>query len=134
MNEPLPEKMTICVLCNSGIDGCLTIRPALPKVYSWPTSRGSREEYKIFIIEEHHHKMGYSDDVSNFHIRVSFANSGQERAPEGMELVGYDSESERYTWKDLSDDSLWVSPPKTKYGKMTPSMNTRNGSSCRDAN
>jgi len=42
-----------------------------------------------------------------------------------MELEGYDSESERYIWKDLSDGSLWESPPRTKYGKMRPSMNTR---------
>ena len=40
------------------------------------------------------------------------------RLPEGMKLIGYDSDSERYYFRD-TDGSLWVGSPGSEFGQMT---------------
>lgn len=50
--------------------------------------------------------------------RFSRYDTDEERLPEGMTRVGYDADTEVYTFQD-SDGSLWESAPGCRYGKLT---------------
>ncbi len=45
------------------------------------------------------------------------------RLPEGMERIGYDSDTGRYTFRD-SDGSIWEGPQGAEYGEMTRGAST----------
>ncbi|PSR76865.1 hypothetical protein BD289DRAFT_167831 [Coniella lustricola] len=49
-------------------------------------------------------------------------DSDQERLPEGMVRVGYDADTQVYTFRDV-DGSLWEGPPGCQYGHMTKVAN-----------
>lgn len=49
-------------------------------------------------------------------------DSDQERLPEGMIRVGYDADTEVYTFRD-ADGSLWEGPPGCQYGHLTKVAN-----------
>ena len=44
------------------------------------------------------------------------------RLPEGTTRVGYDADTQTYTYKDSSDGSLWEGPAGSRYGKLTRGM------------
>lgn len=50
--------------------------------------------------------------------RYSSYDSDDERLPEGMRRVGYDADTQTYTYRD-SDGSLWEGPPGARYGHLT---------------
>lgn len=50
--------------------------------------------------------------------RFSRYDSDEERLPEGMTRVGYDADTQVYTFQD-SDGSLWESAPGCEYGQLT---------------
>ncbi|KAH7402244.1 hypothetical protein DE146DRAFT_460006 [Phaeosphaeria sp. MPI-PUGE-AT-0046c] len=56
-------------------------------------------------------------DIS--HATTINADQDQSRLPEGMERVGYDADTERYTFRD-ADGSLWESAPGSRYGQLRP--------------
>lgn len=41
------------------------------------------------------------------------------RLPDGMTRIGYDADTQTYTFRDNSDGSLWEGPPGCEYGRMT---------------
>lgn len=45
-------------------------------------------------------------------------DSDDERLPEGMTRVGYDADTQTYTFRD-ADGSLWESAPGNEYGRLT---------------
>lgn len=45
-------------------------------------------------------------------------DTDDERLPEGMVRVGYDADTQVYTFRD-TDGSLWEGPPGCQYGRMT---------------
>lgn len=49
-------------------------------------------------------------------------DTDDERLPEGMVRVGYDADTQVYTFRD-SDGSLWEGPPGCQYGRMTKVAN-----------
>ncbi|KAL7931615.1 carbohydrate-binding module family 50 protein [Trichoderma chlorosporum] len=50
--------------------------------------------------------------------RFSRYDTDEERLPEGMTRVGYDADSQVYTFQD-ADGSLWESAPGNQYGHLT---------------
>ncbi|KAM0558058.1 hypothetical protein ACHAPJ_005225 [Fusarium lateritium] len=50
--------------------------------------------------------------------RFSRYDTDEERLPEGMERVGYDADSQTYTFRD-ADGSYWESAPGNQYGHLT---------------
>uniref|UniRef100_A0A8H7TT85 Carbohydrate-binding module family 50 protein n=1 Tax=Bionectria ochroleuca TaxID=29856 RepID=A0A8H7TT85_BIOOC len=50
--------------------------------------------------------------------RFSQYDTDEERLPEGMSRVGYDADTEVYTFKD-ADGSYWESAPGNRYGRLT---------------
>lgn len=50
--------------------------------------------------------------------RFSHLDTDEERLPEGMVRVGYDSDTQTYTFRD-ADGSLWEGPPGSTYGRLT---------------
>ncbi|KAF5020659.1 hypothetical protein F66182_7315 [Fusarium sp. NRRL 66182] len=50
--------------------------------------------------------------------RFSRYDTDEERLPEGMERVGYDADSQVYTFRD-ADGSYWESAPGNQYGHLT---------------
>jgi hypothetical protein len=50
--------------------------------------------------------------------RFSRYDTDDERLPEGMTRVGYDADTQVYTFQD-SDGSLWESAPGNQYGQLT---------------
>ncbi|KAI1103752.1 hypothetical protein F4804DRAFT_332929 [Jackrogersella minutella] len=50
--------------------------------------------------------------------RYAHLDTDAERLPEGMTLIGYDSDDQSYTYRD-TDGSIWKSAPGTRYGKLT---------------
>lgn len=50
--------------------------------------------------------------------RFSQYDTDEERLPEGMTRVGYDADTEVYTFQD-SDGSYWESAPGNRYGHLT---------------
>ena len=50
--------------------------------------------------------------------RRSRYDSNDERLPEGMTRVGYDADTQVYTYQD-ADGSLWESAPGCEYGQLT---------------
>jgi LysM domain len=49
--------------------------------------------------------------------RFSQYDSDSERLPEGMTRVGYDADTQTYTYKD-SDGSYWEGPAGARYGRL----------------
>lgn len=49
-------------------------------------------------------------------------DTDDERLPEGMVRVGYDADTQVYTFRD-TDGSLWEGPPGCQYGRMTKVTN-----------
>lgn len=45
-------------------------------------------------------------------------DTDEERLPDGMTRVGYDADTQVYTFRD-TDGSLWEGPPGCEYGRMT---------------
>ncbi|KAG5984815.1 hypothetical protein E4U55_003033 [Claviceps digitariae] len=50
--------------------------------------------------------------------RPSACDSDQDRLPEGMRRVGYDADTQVYTFQD-GDGSYWESVPGCQYGQLT---------------
>ncbi|OAQ74196.1 peptidoglycan-binding LysM domain-containing protein [Pochonia chlamydosporia 170] len=50
--------------------------------------------------------------------RFSRYDTDEERLPEGMTRVGYDADTQVYTFKD-ADGSYWESAPGCQYGQLT---------------
>ena len=50
--------------------------------------------------------------------RFSRYDTDEERLPEGMSRVGYDADTQVYTFRD-SDGSYWESAPGNQYGNLT---------------
>lgn len=50
--------------------------------------------------------------------RFSRYDTDDERLPEGMERVGYDADTQTYTYRD-SDGSYWEGAPGNQYGQLT---------------
>lgn len=50
--------------------------------------------------------------------RFSQYDTDEERLPEGMERIGYDADTEVYTFQD-ADGSYWESAPGNRYGQLT---------------
>ncbi|KAL7785887.1 hypothetical protein V8C37DRAFT_393356 [Trichoderma ceciliae] len=50
--------------------------------------------------------------------RYSRRDADEERLPEGMSRVGYDADTEVYTFQD-ADGSYWESAPGSQYGRLT---------------
>ncbi|KAF5664474.1 peptidoglycan-binding domain-containing protein [Fusarium heterosporum] len=50
--------------------------------------------------------------------RFSRYDTDEERLPEGMQRVGYDADSQVYTFRD-ADGSYWESAPGNQYGQLT---------------
>jgi hypothetical protein len=44
------------------------------------------------------------------------------RLPEGMTRIGYDSDTERYTYYDKENGSYWEGPEGAKYGQLRRCM------------
>ncbi|TDZ17945.1 hypothetical protein C8034_v010162 [Colletotrichum sidae] len=62
--------------------------------------------------------------------RFSRYDTDEERLPEGMQRVGYDADSQVYTYQD-ADGSYWEGAPGNQYGQLTQvsagGRETRNG-------
>lgn len=52
--------------------------------------------------------------------RYSRLDSDEERLPENMTRIGYDADTQRYQYKDTTDDSYWEGPPGSQYGVLRP--------------
>ena len=50
--------------------------------------------------------------------RFSHYDTDEERLPDGMTRVGYDADTQVYTFRDV-DGSLWNSAPGCQYGQLT---------------
>lgn len=50
--------------------------------------------------------------------RFSRYDTDEERLPEGMQRVGYDADTQVYTFQDV-DGSYWESAPGCQYGQLT---------------
>ncbi|KFA78262.1 hypothetical protein S40288_02692 [Stachybotrys chartarum IBT 40288] len=50
--------------------------------------------------------------------RFSHYDTDEERLPEGMKRVGYDADTQVYTFRD-ADGSFWESAPGCEYGRLT---------------
>ncbi|KAM5356817.1 hypothetical protein ACJ41O_003463 [Fusarium nematophilum] len=50
--------------------------------------------------------------------RFSHYDTDEERLPEGMTRVGYDADTQVYTFRD-ADGSYWESAPGSRYGQLT---------------
>jgi hypothetical protein len=50
--------------------------------------------------------------------RFSHYDTDEERLPEGMQRIGYDADTEIYTYRD-ADGSIWEGPPGSRYGHLT---------------
>ena len=48
---------------------------------------------------------------------VHLRNAQDENLPHGMHRVGYDADSQTYTYQD-ADGSLWESEPAMEYGRL----------------
>lgn len=51
--------------------------------------------------------------------RFSRYDTDDERLPDGMTRVGYDADTQVYTFQDSSDGSYWESAPGNQYGQLT---------------
>lgn len=63
--------------------------------------------------------------------RFSHYDTDEERLPEGMQRVGYDADTQVYTFRD-ADGSYWESAPGCQYGRLTRVSGARNSSSSDD--
>ena len=46
-----------------------------------------------------------------------YTSTDQDRLPEGMTRIGYDADTQTYTFKD-ADGSYWESAPGNEYGRL----------------
>lgn len=54
--------------------------------------------------------------------RWSHYDTDEERLPEGMTRVGYDADTQVYTYRD-ADGSYWEGAPGSQYGRLTKVSN-----------
>ena len=64
------------------------------------------------------------DEVSGTELRLrcptlTVWSKDEYRLPEGMRRVGYDADTQRYTFQD-SDGSYWEGPAGARYGELRP--------------
>lgn len=50
--------------------------------------------------------------------RWSYYDTDEERLPEGFQRIGYDADSQTYTFRDTRDGSLWEGPVGVEYGEL----------------
>ncbi|KUI63257.1 Putative L,D-transpeptidase YkuD [Cytospora mali] len=50
--------------------------------------------------------------------RYMESDTDEERLPEGMVRIGYDADTQVYTFRD-ADGSIWEGPPGSRYGSLT---------------
>lgn len=50
--------------------------------------------------------------------RYELLSSQEERLPDGMQRIGYDSDTQTYTFRDHSDGTLWESEPGARDGLL----------------
>ena len=50
--------------------------------------------------------------------RWSYLDSDEDRLPSGMTRVGYDADTQVYTYRDSDDGSYWEGAPGCRYGKL----------------
>ncbi|ROT36323.1 hypothetical protein SODALDRAFT_335423 [Sodiomyces alkalinus F11] len=50
--------------------------------------------------------------------RFSHYDTDEERLPEGMTRIGYDADTQTYSYRD-ADGSYWEGPPGAQYGRLT---------------
>jgi hypothetical protein len=50
--------------------------------------------------------------------RFSHLDTDEERLPEGMQRIGYDADTETYTFQDV-DGNIWEGPPGSRHGHLT---------------
>ncbi|KAI1195591.1 carbohydrate-binding module family 50 protein [Nemania serpens] len=50
--------------------------------------------------------------------RWSAYDTDEERLPEGMQRIGYDADTQVYTFRDAADGSTWESAPGNRYGEL----------------
>ncbi|RYP75485.1 hypothetical protein DL771_002370 [Monosporascus sp. 5C6A] len=50
--------------------------------------------------------------------RWSQYDSDEERLPSGMKRIGYDADTQTYSYRD-TDGSIWEGPPGSQYGQLT---------------
>jgi len=65
-----------------------------------------------------------SDDIER-------EGEGDPRLPEGMTRIGYDADTETYTYRD-ADGSLWVGGQGNRYGRLRRVGDDDNGSEIMD--
>lgn len=53
--------------------------------------------------------------------RYTDADSDVERLPDGMKRIGYDADTQIYTYRD-ADGTLWEGAPGAEYGRLRPGM------------
>jgi len=56
--------------------------------------------------------------------RWAYYDTDLERLPEGMERIGYDADTQQYTYRD-SDGSIWNGASGARYGSLTKVSNGR---------
>ncbi|CAI4213986.1 unnamed protein product [Parascedosporium putredinis] len=52
--------------------------------------------------------------------RWSYLDTDEARLPDGMKRVGYDADTQVYTFLDAHDGTYWESAPGNQYGKLFP--------------
>lgn len=50
--------------------------------------------------------------------RWSHLDTDEERMPDGMTRIGYDADTQTYTFRDAADGSLWKGVPGSQYGRL----------------
>lgn len=50
--------------------------------------------------------------------RYSHYDTDEERLPENMTRIGYDADTQVYTYRDETDGSIWEGAPGSRYGQM----------------
>lgn len=63
--------------------------------------------------------------------RFSRYDTDEERLPHGMTRVGYDDDTQVYTFKD-NDGSYWESAPGSQYGQLTQISSSSNANAASD--
>jgi len=56
--------------------------------------------------------------------RWAYYDTDSERLPAGMERIGYDADTQEYTYRD-SDGSIWRGASGARYGSLTKVSNGR---------
>lgn len=50
--------------------------------------------------------------------RWSHLDTDEERLPEGMVRIGYDADTQTYTYQDNNNGTLWEGPEGARYGTL----------------